>query len=189
MLLMDQEMELEQNKEEETQKSLPEEESPEEKVKLNEIEEMPETESTLLSIHPRLHPGMMCEMEMPKLIGKNIIWEDGIVGNKKDDEYGVSKEETHQKIEMERVALIEKHNVEDEVMSNKGEDAKGEDGEEEDDNSDGGGGGGVSADCGDDEEDNDNIDDNGDSDEDGGKGIMETKQETETEEIVQAGEN
>ncbi|KAJ6365350.1 hypothetical protein OIU76_030176 [Salix suchowensis] len=122
MLLMDQEMELEQNKEEETQKSLPEEESPEEKVKLNEIEEMPETESTLLSIHPRLHPGMMCEMEMPKLIGKNIIWEDGIVSNKKDDEYGVSKEETHQKIEMERVALIEKHNVEDEVMSNKGED-------------------------------------------------------------------
>ncbi|KAJ6739269.1 hypothetical protein OIU74_004098 [Salix koriyanagi] len=190
MLLLDQEMELEQNKEEETQKSLPEEESPEEKVKLNEIEEMPETESTLLSIHPRLHPGMMCEMEMPKLIGKNVIWEDRIVSNKKDDEYGVSKEETHQNIEMERVALIEKHNVENEVVSNKGEDAtKGEDGEEEDDNSDGGGGGGVSADCGDDEEDNDNIDDNGDSDEDGGKGIMETKQETETEEIVQAGEN
>ncbi|KAJ6395674.1 hypothetical protein OIU77_020850 [Salix suchowensis] len=83
---------------------------------------MPETESTLLSIHPRLHPGMMCEMEMPKLIGKNVIWEDRIVSNKKDDEYGVSKEETHQNIEMERVALIEKHNVENEVVSNKGED-------------------------------------------------------------------
>ncbi|KAB5561470.1 hypothetical protein DKX38_006427 [Salix brachista] len=63
MLLMDQEMELEQNKEEETRKSLPEEESPEEKVKLNEIEEMPETGSTLLSIHPQLHPGLDCGSE------------------------------------------------------------------------------------------------------------------------------